>query len=436
MYYKFLVYFLAAYLPFYLPIRILYSGLFVYLPDIIAGVLFIIFIKKKTYEKNKIDILMIFFLIYSLFLVFSLSAIKGGAPLIFKHIHTFISGILMYFVARNILNKKSFLVLLNLYYYLAIIVSIIYNYEWINVNLFGNDIFSWVTNYYENFGTGEQFLDKGHLGFYRPMGIIGYSHATGIFLSGGLAVIYSKYQQDLKIINLPFLLLLMISIILTASRVAIISVLILFLTNWALKITKISLKSVFYTLIIAFIFIITFVLLSVNNEIILLTNMLFSSFGGGIGTTSIIDSFLEMFTRDIQQAKLIYSHYPLALFTGAGFPFYSQGQIFNPILTNDTYFLMWISQYGLIGSLLMFICLIEIFKRLKRTLKFNFLSVDDRLIIISVTRILIIYLFSAIHSSSIQMYPIYFGFFTFLGILNYMTSSSLFRRDNNFYQLT
>jgi len=408
----------------------------VYLPDIIAGALFIIFIKKKTYKQNKIDILMIFFLIYSIFLVFSLSAIKGGAPLIFKHIHTFISGILMYFVVRNILNKKTFQVLLNIYIYMAIIVAALYCYEWINVNLFGNAIFSWVTIYYETFGTGAQFLDKGQLGFYRPMGTIGYSHATGIFLSGGLAIYYSKHQRDLRISNLPIILLLFISIIFTASRIAILSILIIFLTNWSLKITKINFKKVLYTLITAFVFIFIFVLLSVNNEIMLLINMLFSSFSGDIGTAPLIATFLEMFISDIEQGKLIFSYYPPALFTGAGFPFYSQGQIFNPILTNDTYFLMWITQYGLIGSSLMILCLIEIYKRLIRTLKSTFLSVDDRIIIISVTRILTIYLFSTIHSSSIQMYPIYFGFFSFLGISNYMTSYGNFRQENKFYQLT
>ena len=52
MYYKFLVYFLAAYLPFYLPIRILYSGLFVYLPDIIAGVLFLLYLIFKLVIKR------------------------------------------------------------------------------------------------------------------------------------------------------------------------------------------------------------------------------------------------------------------------------------------------------------------------------------------------------------------------------------------------
>ena len=122
--------------------------------------------------------------------------------------------------------------------------------------------------------------------------------------------------------------------------------------------------------------------------------------------------------------KFIFNNYPLTLFTGAGFPHYTQTPILNPIRTNDTYFLMWITQYGLIGSSLMLMCLIKVFRGLNRVLKSDQLYRENRLIIISAYRVLLIYLFSTIHSSAIQMYPIYFLFFFFLGISSYFISNN------------
>jgi hypothetical protein len=166
-----------------------------------------------------------------------------------------------------------------------------------------------------------------------------------------------------------------------------------------------------------------------SNEVTMLFNLLSGSFTGNEKSSSIFEVFLNVFFRDIEQIKLIYSNYPVALLIGTGFPVYSPELILNPILTNDTYFLMWISQYGLIGSFLMLLCLITVLNRLNRFLKFDNLSSEDKIIAISTFRVLLIYLFSTIHSSTIQFYPIYFGFFTFLGIASYMTTYGLTRKQ-------
>ena len=154
------------------------------------------------------------------------------------------------------------------------------------------------------------------------------------------------------------------------------------------------------------------------------------------GNSSIIDIFANVFFRDIELANLMLTNYPYALFTGAGFPFYiyGKGQFLNPIFSNDTYFVMWFTQYGLFGSSLILFPLFKVFKKIKQNLTFKFHQPDDRVIILSAYRLILIYLFSTIHSASIQFYPIYFSFFTFLGVANYMTSVSNFRQANKFYR--
>jgi hypothetical protein len=429
---KFLVFILIAYLPFYLPLRVLLPGQIVFLQDVIIGILIVCFINnsKIIFQKshNRIDVLMIAFLLYSLFLVLFLSTMRGGVPILLKHIHTFISGIFMYFSVKHFLKKKDFEVILKLYTYTAIIVSILYIYEWINVNFFGNAIFSWVIEYNTEFGAGGQFLEKGTLGFYRPMGIIGYNHSTGIFISGALSIVYTKYQQRIGKLHLPILILFLLSIMLTASRTAILSIVIIFLVNWSKNGFGYKLKIFFKLGLIFSAIFFLYVTFIESDEVTMLFNLLSGSFTGNEKSSSIFEAFLNVFFRDIEQINLIYSNYPLTLLIGTGFPVYSPGLILNPILTNDTYFMMWISQYGLVGSFLMLLCLITVFKRLNRFLKFDNLSSEDKVIGISTIRVLLIYLFSTVHSSTIQFYPIYFGFFTFLGIASYMSTYSLTRK--------
>ena len=384
MRFKFLIYILFLYLPFYLPMRVLLPGQIVFLQDIIVGLLLFCFIyngiiiSKKRH--NRIDVLMMAFLLYSLIMVLFLSAAKGGIPIILKHMHTFISGIFMYFSARYLLKKKDFEVILYIYMCTAIIIAILFIYEWINVNVFGGAMFSWVTDYNTATGQGEQFLSKGAWGFYRPMGILGYSHSTGIYISGGMAILYSEYQKNLNKFYIPILILLFIAVILTASRIAIFSMLIIFLVDGYNKTIGQKIKK-YFKLLLFFVFIIIVVQQFIfNNEINQLIKLLSSSFFGDDVNTPITKVFIDVFSRDIKQIKFIFNNYPLTLFTGAGFPHYTQTPILNPIRTNDTYFLMWITQYGLIGSSLMLMCLIKVFRGLNRVLKSDQLYRENRLI--------------------------------------------------------
>ncbi len=428
--YNYLVYILFAYLPFYLPIRIYYTNSIIYVQDIIVALLCVIFVYKNNQKQNIIDASMILFLIYSLILVFVISATKGGTPLIIKHMHTFVTGIFMYFIASNLLNKNDFHFLLNLYICTAMIVSVLYTYEWVTVNLFNYPIFAWTKEFYKDYGN---FLDKGALGFVRPMGIIGYSHATGIFISGALGVVYSKYQQNFKFSFILIGILLLISILLTGSRTAILSTVILIFTSRIPGIKRQKFKGFFVIVIIFMVSVFTFRWLREYEALLSLYTMISSSFSND---ASIIDIFSSVLFRDIELAKLMFSNYPFALFTGAGFPFYvyGKGQILNPIFSNDTYFIMWITQYGLFGFSLIFFCLLKVFKRIRQNLTFKLHQPDDRVIILSSYRIILIFLFSTIHSASIQFYPIYFSFFTFLGVANYMTSVSNFGEENTFYK--
>ena len=431
---KYLIFLLFVYLPFYLPLRIVIPVNIVFLQDAIIIIMLLCIINKGKIivrkSQSRIDVLMLFFLLYSLSMVFFLSTSRGGMPIIFKHIHTFISGIFMYFSVKHFLKKKDFEVVLKLYTYTAIIIAILYVYEWMNVNLLGNPIFPWVTKYNNDFGGAEQFLSKGTLGFYRPMGVIGYNHATGIFISGALSIVYTKYQQNIGKFNLPVLILDFLAIILTASRTAILSIVIIFLLNWSKNGFGYKLK-MFFRVVLAFsVIFFIYVTYIESNEITMLFNLLSGSFTGNEKSSSIFEVFFNVFVRDIEQINLIYSNYPMALLVGTGFPIYISGLILNPILTNDTYFMMWISQYGLVGSFLMILCLVTVFKRLNRFLKLDNLPREDKVIAISTFRVLLIFLFSTVHSSSIQFYPLYFGFFAFLGIASYMTSNSLFNKNS------
>jgi hypothetical protein len=429
---KFLIFILLVYLPFYLPLRVVIPVNILFLQDIIIGLLLVCVIKnsKIIFQKsqNRIDVLMIIFLLYSLAMIFFLSTLRGGMPIVFKHFHNFIGGIFMYFSVRYLLVKKDFLVMLKLYICTAIIISILYIYEWINVNLLGNPIFSWVTDYNNDFGGGEQFLSKGSLGFYRAMGVIGYNHATGIFISGALSIVYTKFQQNIGKFNILIMILFFIAIILTASRTAILSLFIIFLVNFSRKNLRYKLKIFSKAVLVFSVIFFVYVTYIKSNEITMLFNLLSGSFTSSEGSSSIFEVFSDVFFRDIEQFNRIYTNYPIALLIGTGFPVYASGVILNPIITNDTYFIMWITQYGLVGSLIMLMCLLLVFKRLSSALKSDNLSIIDRVITLSMYRVLLIYLFSTIHSSSIQFYSIYFGFFAFLGIASYMTSYVLIRK--------
>ena len=424
--YKSLIFFLLGYLPFYLPIRFTLPFNTTFISDIIILILFycVLIQKKSVFDKthNRIDVLMTFFFLYSLALAIVLSSVRGGLITTVTHIHTFISGIIMFFSVRYLLEKKDFEFILNIFKYTGIIVSIAYISVWINVNLLGGSFPSWVIKYYNEFGTGSQFLWKGYVGFYRPMGMIGYSHSTGIFLSGALAIVYTNYQENSN--KSKFLIIMLfISIIMTASRTAILSVFLIFLFDWSNVGLFHKLKKYLKLLIICIL--VSFIYLSYfeTKEITLLFNLLSNSFSSSGDTNySIFDAFYGKFYVDIQQLSRIINNYPLVLLIGGGFPIYYPELNLNPIITNDTYFLQWITQYGLFGSLIMLMILIHVFRNLSRFLKLNNINSKDRIVAISTYRVLLIYLFSTIHSSSIQAYPIYYGFFTFVGIASYITS--------------
>ena len=431
---KQLVFFLFVYLPFYLPLRTLSSVNVVYVQDIITAILCLCIFYKGQFIVHKsqkgIDVSMCFFLLYSIALIFILSPLKGGLSVIPKHIHTFIPGICMFFFVRYCLHKKDLEVLLNLYIYTSILIAFLYVYEWINVNVLGNLMFSWVTKYNEDFGGAEQFLSQGTLGFHRLMGVIGYNHATGIFIAGALSIVYTKYQESVGKLNIPIMVLFFSAIFLTASRTAILSILIIFLINGSSRILRDKLKLLFMVFLFFSVSYFLYRNFIASAEITMLFKLLAGSFSGSDGgDASIWQVFANVFFRDIEQIMLIVKEYPLALLFGAGFPVYLQGQFLNPVLTNDTYFMMWITQYGLLGSLIMLVVLISVFNGLSRVIKLASLAAHDKVIALSTYRVLLIYLFSTVHSSSIQFYPIYFFFFAFLGLACHMIPNGVFNNS-------
>ena len=110
MNYKYLILFLALYLPFYLPLRFTLPFNITFIQDVIVGVLFYcVLINNENIlnkNQNRIDVFMIFFFLYSLALVLIFSTYRGGLTIFLQHMHTFITGIFMYFSVRYLLNKR------------------------------------------------------------------------------------------------------------------------------------------------------------------------------------------------------------------------------------------------------------------------------------------------------------------------------------------
>lgn len=440
---KLLIFGLLAYLPFYLPLRFMLSdNIIIYIQDIIVlfltlGLLLEKTIKQKTYRMSCLDFVFLLFLLYSLMLL-SLSLLKGGILLSLQHLHNFIPGILMYFLVREYFDDSDTYIFLRIFLITSIIVAIVYIYEWINMNIFGRCALSWALSFYEEYGVGEQFLTKGSLGFIRPIGLIGYSHATGVFIGGGIAILLSRaicYKK--KSVNYLFIGIGAMAVMLTASRTAITGVFlaaILILAKSNLNIVNLIKKSIMPILLsIIFIGVIVFQYLHGSSEFMMLLNLLSDSISGSEYSKNIFEVFALIFQRDLSQLMRIVEYSPLVLLTGAGYPLYSDNCALNPIITNDTYFLMWSTMYGVFGCTVASLLAFFWRKRIVGNLKNLLLSLQDRCALLSIYGIVFLFLFSTIHSSSIKFYPLYFWFFTLMGLVgNFlrMGSNKLHRSEH------
>ena len=328
----------------------------------------------------------------------------------------------MYIIIREFCEDSDSPMFLQIYIIVSTIVAIVYIFEWVNMNMFNENPLSWMLNYQKEFGVGNQFLNKGHLGFFRPMGLIGYSHATGIFIGGGIIILFSRLMNynKKKIIYL-FLGISIIAVILTASRTAIIGVLFsILLVLWN---SKVNVFNFFKNNIIAVTLSLTFISIIITKylgdlpEYAQLKMFLSLSLSDSEYGANIFESFFTIFSRDFSALSKIIEDFPLALFTGAGYPVYSSNNTLNPIITNDTYFLMWITQYGVFGCVIVATWIFLLRKRILNNLKNPLLSLHNRYVLLSIYGMVFLFLFSTIHSASIQFYPIYFWLFTLMGMV-------------------
>jgi hypothetical protein len=423
---KLLIYGLLVLITFYLPIRFMFSEGIMFLPDSIVLFLVLGYFFKRLYGKKKkginyLDLFFFIFLFYSISLL-GLSLLKGGGIIFLKHFHNFIPGIIMYIIIREFLEDSDSSMLLQIYIIVSTIVAIVYIFEWVNMNMLNKNALSWVSNYQKDFGVGDQFLNKGHLGFIRPMGLIGYSHATGIFIGGGIIILFSRVMNyNKKKINYLFLGISIIAVILTASRTAIIGVLFsILLVVWNSKVNVFNFfknNIIAVTLSLAFVGIIITQYLGELPEYAQLKMFLYLSLGDSEYGASIFESFLTTIPYEFLQLSKIIEDFPLALFTGAGYPVYFSNNTLNPIITNETYFLMWITQYGVFGCVIVATWIFLLRKRIFNNLKNPLLSLHNRYVLLSIYGVMFLFLFSTIHSASIQFYPIYFWLFTLMGMV-------------------
>jgi hypothetical protein len=407
----------VALLPFYLPLKIYSNNVVTFIPDLIIIILFIfLVIVKRKIAFNRIDLFMVFFLLHSTLLLVMFSYFKGGLLVSLKHFHNFISGIIFFFLVKFFLTKKDLLIIINIFLYSSLIISFFYIYEWINVNIFKNPVMYWASEHSLINNTNSQFLGIGQIGFYIPAGFIGYSHASGIMFSSALAIVLNKYRARFGKYNLLLISILILATIFTASRVAILSLIIpLFLFKKPLKI-QIIIKSLIFLFIVLIIF-----SYNTNDQLTNQINHLLGSFTGTDISKSIFFVFNDVFQRDLLQLYDLVFNYPLVIFTGAGYPSYGLN-VLNPVITNDVYFLMWISQVGLVGSLIMMSVLYYSLKYSMFILNSKTsLSQDKFIVKVSISAIMI-FLFSTIHSSSIQAYIIYYMFFGFLAVISIIYS--------------
>ena len=416
---RIIIFFLVAILPFYLPLKIYTNNIVTYIPDVLIMVLFcFLIISKKKILINKIDLFMVFFLLYSILLLIVFFYFKGELLILLKHFHNYISGIIFFFLIRFFLDKKDLTVIIKIFLYTSVTVSLFYIYEWINVNIFKNSIMHWAFEHSQINNTNSQFLGIGSIGFYIPMGFIGYSHASGIFFSSALAIILNMNREKSGNYNMLLIIILILGTIFTASRVAIISLIIpLLLFAKSFKLTR-TLKN--FVLLLP-ILTIVFFYYELNEQIFNQLNHLAGSFTGTDTSKSIFFVFNEVFQRDILQFYDLLFNNPLVVFTGAGYPSYGLDTL-NPVITNDVYFLMWITQMGLFGSSIMLMVLYYLLRYSLFILKSrSYLNYDKFIIKVSFTSVAI-FLFSTIHSSSIQAYIIYYMFFGYLALVSIIYS--------------
>lgn len=424
---KLLIFGLLTYLPFYLPLRFMLSENVMYVQDSIVLLLTLGFLLKKMckwqsrYRISRMDLFFFLFLFYSLMLL-SLSLLKGGILLSVQHFHNFIPGILMYFLVREYIEVSDSHILLQIYLITSMVVATVYIYEWISMNILGKGALSWAVALFEGYGVGGQFLTKGSLGFFRPMGLIGYSHATGIFVGGGIIILASRaIYYNKKTVNYILIGIAAIAVALTASRIAIIGVflsILFILWNSKVNISSFAKRNIIPILVSTTIVGgMLFQYLGNFPETVVLVDFLSNSLSGSEHNKSIFEVFVISFKEDISGLNKIFESYPLALLAGAGYPNYSETNVLNPIITNHNYFLMWTTMYGVFGCTVASLLAFFWRKRIVRNLKNPLLSLQDRCALLSIYGIVFLFLFSTIHSSSIKFYPLYFWFFTLIGLV-------------------
>ena len=128
------VYLVFMLLPFYLPAKILYGGISL-IPYLLTtiGFLYFTMIRGKFLYKVKLewsDIFYFGFFTYTIIIIIAFTGIRES-ELILTHIYKYLIGVTIYFIARFELGKIDFRNVINIYFYTATIVALLYVVEWV-----------------------------------------------------------------------------------------------------------------------------------------------------------------------------------------------------------------------------------------------------------------------------------------------------------------
>lgn len=322
-----------------------------------------------------------------------------------------VSGVLLFFIFRM---KKDLLLpryYIKVIFISSIIVAAIYGFEFYKINIIRTGPMDWYINYsnyhiakIENSGGAivsgvSTFYSVMGLYFYRISGIIGHHHATALYVYiGAIISLLYFFQKNKKIqYSAIFIFLLLIGII-SFNRTAPIA----FIVTLSIILTLFYNKGhyVVYTIIGILITIITFSAILPLGDLIL---VYFSPKYMVLIFDQIFDYIEQLSTN------------PLLFLTGNGFAV--DGNVpyfFKTILSEDTFIIQLISQFGIFFILFLFVIIIENKKIINTVKKVGGPYFTESVILYSFILMIIV---SMGHSSVFYRYVIYDMFFISLALL-------------------
>lgn len=438
-----LIYILLSYLPFYLFLRFSLNAfpIFIVLQDAIVFLILIISVMKISitgqykFRMNSIDKAVGCIIIYTIMLIF-FSVVRGGYSYALQHSHNYLFGLLIYIVVRRFISYDNIKIILNLFGFLAVVVSIIFLIEWYLSNIVKSiPGFGWMLQYQELSGGTDITAFRSALdedGTLRVAGIFGHLHATAAFVAGGAIMFITNImtQKGGAFWNWSGGIVCLIALFVSTARTAIgaflvVLLILLYLLN---RFGQVRLKLSGIIKVSTIVIILGFII--ANFIVYQSYSYYFTMYANFLSNKTLIafsNIFRDVFTTFYRKV----ADNPSALFTGFGF-YFSADSNYNPVMTDDLFFLQLFSEYGLMGSLLFAWIAVATYKYLVSTLRRN--KRKPTLysnLILSPFCVVSLFVLTIVHSGVIRYYGIFYWLFSMLAVVSVIYEAV--RRNDNLY---